>query len=1432
MAINNLVGSNTFNDLLNTVNDTIDRLNQIDISTVAEGSGISIDQTTDGDASFSISLCSTSALNINTNNCLQVDFGGITEKQLVGANDLFLLDTTIGLRTVKAENILPFIIKGDHVFYSQAANSYVSFETDYLLLNSNNVLIKDKYLYLNYNVDTNDNFENNSSINSGLRIYSEDLGLINFVYDGTISAWTTNKNLGFTGTEGRFLVKNGTPVAEYTFGLLSTQTDNVIKIQHTQGLYWEIKTDPILNSLNFGMAESTDSIDGSIFKIYNLNNHSVFHVVDTLYVGNIQDSAQFKHTNDFTSYKIPISNVSGVLDYKWNNRFVTQNKLGTVNVGDIVRISLDTDSYVITRADATTEENSEAIGIVEKISSGKYYVVLNGQFDISSSYINLTEGEMYYLSQTPGQFSTTKPTTIVKPLFVATGTKTGILLNTSSSQSALYKNIYLVDEDVTVSPSAVNDTLALKAGTGIAITQNSSNEIEIYASGGAGTQDTFKQINGITATSPNDQIVFTGLNGITVQVGKTFSDTEVEISAPTGFGIFEFTTDNTDQEQFTITSYTGNDTLVFNAGTGIKFERDTNDVVTIMATGDAQPASRSVGNAELSLMTPNSVKIGNGSGVPTDIQIPDEGVVGRIRDGYNNLSDVIVLSPSVLREMIGAESTGLLQANQNAFAAIEVDHNSVVTLIESTQQSDTIRFKSGAGILLVGEEQTDGDKLVHISLDTSYLSSYVSGFNVINLPDNTFTSGDTGGSLNFAETNTILPNSSNTNNTNISFDIKNYSITNAHLADMPINSIKGNNDNTDGSIVDITIEPNNLFGRIGNGSIKSLSAQEARTVLGLSSNLYWKSASIISGSTTTNLNPVTGNETLRFLAGSNIQLSESDGKIVISANGGTQEYGLKSLRLNNGTADFPTALNIITPLVANSSAYRNISLTKVYDTTTNEYNLTMDLAGMPSNSVKVSSNTVAETITSFRPTNLSIGTNSVLGRFGGALTSVPMSMLSGFLNIKGYSTIYFETIQAQTSSSSTSVSTSSVSSSSTITSSSSSAGPSSSSSAGPSSLISDPTNGVTNAQLVNSSFKLVGANGLTITGTNLNGIYGIPTFTFTPKISKLEDDVNPTLYADLNLNGRGIKSNSSIYFVKNNNYILNLNPETSFNTTLNVQNKIDSVELSTNKFTYANQIAHIRLNPNNNSLSHVIITNGNLSSGSSQLNLITQNDINLTSTAVSSSTVKLYSSQNLLFNVASGRTFNYRFSTTPESDLVIAKQSFETLLYSSNHSNLVFGANLMGGYSSREIIFRGNVRFEEPYSIFGNMNINGSIKLNNDFTSTSTLSKKTITTMSGNTSFTIDSDVNESHVVYNVVVRDSANSNISKFFTIKRLGTSPTDIQIVVTPEMTSASGISNTNINGLAFSAIYTNGVYSLVMTNIPPSKSYIVSFVKVSFN
>ncbi|MCX6800436.1 MAG: hypothetical protein NT091_04805, partial [Candidatus Falkowbacteria bacterium] len=102
-------------------------------------------------------------------------------------------------------------------------------------------------------------------------------------------------------------------------------------------------------------------------------------------------------------------------------------------VGDIVRAST-TAAGKYTKAQADSSSNAEVIGIVSATSTNDFTLTTGGYVDLSASTtLAFNSGDNYYLAtSTAGALTNIEPTgagEVSKPVFVATGAKTGYLIN-------------------------------------------------------------------------------------------------------------------------------------------------------------------------------------------------------------------------------------------------------------------------------------------------------------------------------------------------------------------------------------------------------------------------------------------------------------------------------------------------------------------------------------------------------------------------------------------------------------------------------------------------------------------------------------------------------------------------------------------------------------------------------------------------------------------------------------------------------------------------------------------------------------------------------------------------------------------------------------------------------------------------------------------
>jgi len=1437
MAIEEITALNltdTFSTWFVATNELISGYNSITIHSAIEGNGIKIDAGTNGETTFSINLKTNSGLTFYSDKTVGIDIFSLPEDTVVNNNDYLLIDVNGDdntnnnneLRKVKASNILPLNINGNHIFSNDSSDSYVSFETDSLFLNSQNILVENSYITLNYSLDTNGEFLPKNQVVSGLKVATKEQ-IAKFEYNGAKNAWLSTADLGFT-TGSKFVnVSDSTETsteATFTFGLVDEQTFVSLKIQKgsiTDDQYWEITTDPTQDILQ--MSFKDDSSNGENQDVIRLSKLSsgeggggLLYVNDKIYIANITGSSQFKTepTSTFTNYVIPIANTSGILDYRWLNRYVATEISGTVLEGDVVRFTTDTDSVRITRADATTEENSNFIGIVERIYNGKYYVVLSGQFNATASIdLSLTFGETYYLSETAGGVTTTKPSGIAKPVLIATGTKSGILLTQGNGQLPTFKDIYIVDDASTLSPTIVNDTLNFKGGTGIGIRTNSNNEIEIYASGGAGTQNTYATVNSIAAISTADNIQFTGLNGIQIQVAKTHTDTEVEIEAPAGFGIIDVVADSSDDVQFTLTSSVSNDTLELIAGTGITLTNHAYNGITITATGVSVPAAGSVGNTELANMGAFSIKASDDAGTPINVSLnnfpnyylstdgsfyvqnsvtsvyelsygeePNGGgvpgaiagfVVGRIVDTNGDKSSVTALNRSDLRKLIGSSPTGYLEENQNAYSIVDVINGATTTTLAAASQTDILTLQSGSGITLTASENTDGSSVVVISADsTSYFASLGSGFNSILTSHGTFNAGDTGAVIEIPDTNTIKAEVGSTDsNFDLLLSVKDASITNTHLELMPANSVKVGKNTTDEGNVDLVLPANSVLGRLSNNEIAALTQTDLNTLL---EDYFFDSITIqkINGSSVT-VNPDERSGNVIIKEGSYITINNTAaGEITISSSA-PAAYGIKTIQtaddsvaraaaaliLESTTQNYETlAGNIdLKPASASSRQYKNINISYNYNNLTKTYKAIFEMEPMPASTVKCAG-TDLDTNGNYIPTNVYLTENQILGRKSGNnyLSGIDMNYFKDLIGIKSYSKVN----------------------------------------------ISNDYTGFADDYIEttsnNSSFTIAAGYNIIITKEDSSTVK-ISAFDV---LSNLSEDLTPDLGGNLNINNKS--------FVQNNKELITFTNSSSTGDFYVNLNNTTSPTLSVNKISGATTSCDLILSPYG--AGYVQINGGLISSSAANAMTLKSGTgtFNLTNAGATENT--LYSSTTANIHVAANERLNFSFAATNTKDLTIEKIVDEVLMYTSTTSanDLVLGSKYNGSASTGTIYLRANVDVDSVYYISNtakNINIDGqlSIYAANAFSGGNNsvrIKKLNKTIMSYGTAYIDGIPADAKAVIYDILITDKNNPNIKRMFTTNVFNTDTLALsyRTLISNERLSELATTDANIKSLYF--------------------------------
>jgi hypothetical protein len=1425
--------TDTFATWFTTTNELIDNLNQMDISTATQGDGISLDLTTNGELNISLNLSSNSGLTIYSNKSLGIDLFGLPEYSAIDEDDYLLveaitLDNTNNgneLKKVKATNILPLIINGNHIFSNKhLTDSYVSFETENLFLNSSNVLIENNYLTLQYQFNSNNDYLSRNEILAGLQIYTGDAGIIKYHYDGSVNAWVVNSNLGFS-TNSKFINQYSETDGIFTFGLINDQTDISLRLQktyETSDRYWEVFSNSAENKLEFNILdESSDNENVSLMYLKKLTTGegggSLVYINDKIYIQNISNSQQFKTapTSTFTNYVVPLASTNGILDYKWTNRYVTSDIDGIVAEGDVVRIVTDTDRIRIKRANATSEENSNFIGIVERIYNGKYYVVLSGEFNASSSVgLSLIYGDTYYLSENAGEVTTIAPTSIQKPVLIATGTKTGILLSQSSGTLPNFKNIYIVDEHVTLEPSTANQNLSFVGGTGIGIHLNTNNEIEIFSDGSLGAQNIYKTINGYAATSQNNILNITGNNGILINNSKVSTTTQIEIEAPNSFGIIDIIADDTDGNEFTLNSTSSNDILQINAGTGIRIINHTTNGLTIEALGVSVPANGSVGNTQLANMGAYSVKASDDQGNPIDVSLDNfpnfyyntddhfyvenstthvyevqlgEGpggdgtpssiagfVVGRILDENGDISGVTALNRSDLRMLLGASPTGYLEENQNAFSIIDVIHNGETTTLNAATQTDILSFQSGTGIQLQAVDGTDGTSTIIISAASeSYFESLGSGFNYITVPgDRYLQAGITGATINIVETDTILPQIGTTDSDyDLMFIVKEYSISNYHLAEMPANSIKANIDNSESNVTDLIVGEDSLVGRLGSGELKSLNVGELGTLL--ENNFFDRIVIEKRNGSSVTVTPDEDAGNLTLIEGSYISINNTgNGEVTISSYA-PGAYGIKTIQTSDDSISRAAAALILDtttqnyeilsgnidlkPETSTSRQYNNIKLSYDYNSVNKNYRAIFDLEPMPACTVKCAGTDLDGS--NYIPTNVYIAPGQVLGRKIGKnyVSSVDISEYKNSIGIYSYNTINI-----------TNEST-------------------------------DSHDDYIRTSQINSTLNLKGGYNIEITKEDENTIL----INAYSGMENIVEDSTPTLGGNLDINGK--------YFTTDGKRIVSFSASYS---TSEIYFKFDNTTTPTisllKEGVSGTSSKDMILTPYG--AGYVQLSNGKLSTNASVGMYLKSGTgiFNLENASATENTI--YSSETLNYHAGLNKKINFTFNTTNTKDLTFEKISSDVLMYTSstNSNNLLIASKWNGSVSNGYVQFKANVYIDDEYCLtndIGIVNMDGQFRINetgtfggaNENSVAIKKEKKTITSYGSATISGIPVDATA--VIYEILIVDNNNTNIKRMFTMKVFNTDANGAtEIDIYNERLSNDALTDTNINTLYF--------------------------------
>lgn len=614
--IQTLTGNDTVTTWLLRTNQIINSINTLYVADVFEGDGIC---TFRADGIVTIKIDPGPGIGFTPTGETTLTFNNVSESSSTTAispvlsTDYFLLDRSSSLRKVRASSLLPTLINHVHTFAED-----ISYSKD-ILLSPTRSLHNNSDPWVSRIVP---------GINSGKK------GLM---FEGLYNLWSFENNLALGTTNGYSIISKdidtATSSSVFNFSThinkganLNTDGDDIEPTALTFNFNvgaapstwysgstnkttvwpatWSLNFD--YNSIDISHRDSNSTDDSQvILSLQKLGSYTNYLALNgSIYIEDLENSPQFITGPDGTSYKVPLTNTSGILNKKFTNRIKTTDYSGVLVAGDVVAVSTETDgSSQYIKALAQDGENYDVVGIVESVSASEVVIVLNGEFELSGG-TSLTPGSKYYLSQTvAGEYveEGTYTTGILKPLFVALSANSGILISSggvvTNNISSITVNYNDTDEEETLNIDVSNFDLKFIAGQNIKFDVTPTNEISIRVDGLAGAQDTFKNfaVNGVggdgdgtlTPSSPTTTLNLVS-NSLSISANNTSKT--ITLETPNIFTNFRFI-DAANTVDFTHAPDSASDTLVFKAGSGVTFTYDTNDAVTISALADAIVAS-------------------------------------------------------------------------------------------------------------------------------------------------------------------------------------------------------------------------------------------------------------------------------------------------------------------------------------------------------------------------------------------------------------------------------------------------------------------------------------------------------------------------------------------------------------------------------------------------------------------------------------------------------------------------------------------------------------------------------------------------------------------------------------------------------------------------------------------------------------------------
>ncbi len=487
--------SDTFNEWFLRSNSLIDVVNKINVYNVENGWGLSryrgIDGTTvlrlnigqgqneydgtavAGDYTYGLRFIDDTSGVGSTNpdvsaqrKILTLDFlnlpqgtggsGGLGN--IINGEDVYAVASSVGgtgaITKVKAGNMLPYGISGDHRFYGN-----VYFDGNNTVINSTEVNIDDLHLNLatSNTGDSGIAYLNDANLDGAGIIIKGSSGDKEFIYDyydagsTAFSSFKPNIDLQIS-TSSRILSEDKTldlmAIVDDNFDVALSQLNDTTNI-------WKIRK----NNLSDGQGRLIFFHENTVSSV--TQDAMSLTKAGTIQLGNAALDGGFTsggvyYDSTFSylpkSYGIPTTGMSGdvALHYKWTNRKLVHQTAHGFTAGDALRFFPYGTTY--DRAWNASKESAEVVAIVESDNGGSadsFVAVYNGLVDLTEWNVNargvvhgwsagdgttMSAGQVYFLSNdgASGGWTADEPTTtglIRKPVLLAVGETKALFIN-------------------------------------------------------------------------------------------------------------------------------------------------------------------------------------------------------------------------------------------------------------------------------------------------------------------------------------------------------------------------------------------------------------------------------------------------------------------------------------------------------------------------------------------------------------------------------------------------------------------------------------------------------------------------------------------------------------------------------------------------------------------------------------------------------------------------------------------------------------------------------------------------------------------------------------------------------------------------------------------------------------------------------------------